>query len=237
MQNTIGLDSAAYPQTYSRIADMLWRDSRAVDLFRACAGSPDAAPWEEFVRRYGLLIARTAYRVARRWTNPTPELVDDLVQECYARLCSKNATVLLGFTQQSPGSDFSYVKVFAARIVHDHFKSLRATRRDNSRTVPLSSVTEPAQSREAAERAMVLREVEKCLARNANGAAGARDRRIFLLHYRCGMTAKEISELPVVGLSAKGVESSLSRIVKRLRSAFAVAPGVEPDRKSARGAI
>jgi RNA polymerase sigma-70 factor, ECF subfamily len=44
-----------------------------------------------------------------------------------------------------------------------------------------------------------------------------RDRTIFWLYYRQGMTAKEITGLPGIGLSLKGVESALHRLVKLVR--------------------
>jgi hypothetical protein len=46
-------------------------------------------------------------------------------------------------------------------------------------------------------------------------------RQIFWLHYRQGMTAKEIAGLAYLGLSEKGVESVLFRLVRLVREEFA----------------
>jgi len=44
-----------------------------------------------------------------------------------------------------------------------------------------------------------------------------RDRALFWLYYRQGLTAGEIAALPSAGLTAKGVESALRRVTGWLR--------------------
>jgi len=44
-----------------------------------------------------------------------------------------------------------------------------------------------------------------------------RDRNLFWLYYRQGLTADAISRIPAIGLSAKGVESALLRLTRLLR--------------------
>jgi hypothetical protein len=44
-----------------------------------------------------------------------------------------------------------------------------------------------------------------------------RDRKLFWLYYRVGLTADAIAGLPSIGLSTKGVESSLLRLTRLLR--------------------
>ena len=46
---------------------------------------------------------------------------------------------------------------------------------------------------------------------------GARDRALFWLYYRQGFTADEISRMPAVGLTPKGVESALRKVAAWLR--------------------
>ena len=60
-----------------------------------------------------------------------------------------------------------------------------------------------------AEKAVLLREVNDALSRVAAGPHLQRDRKVFLLYYRVGLSANAIAALPSIGLSTKGVESSI----------------------------
>ena len=51
------------------------------ELVLACRHTDDAAAWREFVGRFHRLIATAALRVARRWGESSPQLIDDLVQK------------------------------------------------------------------------------------------------------------------------------------------------------------
>jgi len=68
------------------------------------------------------------------------------------------------------------------------------------------------------ERAVLLDEVDACLRAVAPADTEERDRTIFWLYYRQGLTAKEIVELPSIGLSLKGVESTLHRLTQLVRA-------------------
>jgi len=58
-----------------------------------------------------------------------------------------------------------------------------------------------------------------------------RDRTIFWLYYRQGLTAKEIGALPSIGLSLKGVESTLHRLTQLVREHLARTRPDQPDVK------
>ena len=66
------------------------------------------------------------------------------------------------------------------------------------------------------EKAVLYSELDRRM-RLAPGVIAERDRAIFWLYYLQGLTAEEIAELPVAGLSAKGVESALRRVTSWLR--------------------
>ncbi|MDR3774305.1 MAG: hypothetical protein P4L26_13200, partial [Terracidiphilus sp.] len=54
------------------------------DLAKLCAHSPDAAEWEELVRRSVPLASLVALRISRMWvSDPSPATVDDIVQEVF----------------------------------------------------------------------------------------------------------------------------------------------------------
>ncbi len=59
----------------------------------------------------------------------------------------------------------------------------------------------------------MLREIDQCIER----VSTQRDRKIFWLYYQRGLTAKDIAELPSIGLNAKGVESCIYRLTKAVR--------------------
>jgi RNA polymerase sigma-70 factor (ECF subfamily) len=63
----------------------------------------------------------------------------------------------------------------------------------------------------------LIQEVRGCLNEVASGSQGERDRRIFWLYFRSGLTASAIASLPTIGLSTKGVESTLLRLTKQVR--------------------
>src|SRR6266481_547425 len=57
-----------------------------------------------------------------------------------------------------------------------------------------------------------LNEIDEHLNRCLTGPDQERDRTIFWLYFRQGMSTKEIASLPTIGLSAKGVGSVIERL-------------------------
>ena len=70
-------------------------------------------------------------------------------------------------------------------------------------------------------RSILLREINAALGRLAVGQNLERDRRVFWLYYRVGLTANAIASLPAIGLSTKGVESTILRLTRLLRQELA----------------
>src|SRR5215471_6887498 len=101
----------------------------AEELVLACGQSDDAAAWQEFVRRFHRLIATVVLRIARRWGEPSPQVIDDLVQETYVKLCADNFQILRCFKSHHPDAFYGYLKVVTANLVHDHFKAAHSSKR------------------------------------------------------------------------------------------------------------
>lgn len=194
----------------------------AVELARACAEHGDAAAWQEFIHRFQRVIATVAHRVARRWSENAPGVVDDLVQETYIKLYSDRVRILGEFQALHPDAIYGYLKVLAANVAIDHFKRLHAGKRGGDAVGPFEFAerTASATAGDAAsvERAVLIREVDSCLRTEATGETRERDCAIFSLYYRHGLTAKEIAALPSIALSVKGVESTLHRLVQLVRN-------------------
>jgi RNA polymerase sigma-70 factor (ECF subfamily) len=191
----------------------------ADDLVKTClsAGSPGA--WEEFVRRFQKLIATVALRTARRCGDSDPQLIDDLVQETYLKLCSDDARLLRSFASRHEGAIFVYLKVVTANLVHDHFKATRSQKRGGTtdRLHPENMESSIAGVASDFDREILIREIDACLQSVCEGANARRDREIFWLYYRTGLSASAIASLPMIQLSTKGVESTLLRLGRLVR--------------------
>jgi RNA polymerase sigma-70 factor, ECF subfamily len=196
------------------------------ELIKECAHSTDSGIWGEFVSQFHPLIAGVVLRTARHWCDPSRQLLDDLIQETYLKLCADGRRLLLEFETKHPGSAFGFLKVVAANVVHDHFRSMTAAKRGGGRDEKsiehLATEAETHLSTAATlEGTVLIRQIEDCLNRCAPGPKNRRDRIIFRLYYRQGYTARAIASLPQIGLSTKGVESTILRLTRVVRKGLA----------------
>jgi RNA polymerase sigma-70 factor (ECF subfamily) len=197
------------------------------NLVRRCATSPSPEAWQEFVRRFHRLIATVTLRTAGRLGDASRQTVDDLIQETYLKLCADNFRILRTFEQQHPEAFTGYVKVLTANVVRDHFKSLHTQKRGAGQLEQIEedfvppTAADTAGSPQSIERAVLILEITRHLDLCLAGPDRDRNRRIFWLHYRAGLSARAIAGLPSIRLSAKGVESILMRLTKDLRQRMA----------------
>jgi RNA polymerase sigma-70 factor (ECF subfamily) len=203
----------------------------AVELIRKCADSKDEPAWRELVRRFHPVIAAAVLRTARRACEPPRQLLDDLIQDTYLKLCNNHCRLLRSFQPAHSNSIYGFLQVMAANVVHDHFKAERAEKRGAGRQ--MESISERAQSNPGASatvarssdamgRQLRLREIDEVLARVSEGRDQKRNCMIFFLYYRQGLTASEIAALPALGLTTKGVESILARLTHLIRGHIAM---------------
>jgi RNA polymerase sigma-70 factor (ECF subfamily) len=195
----------------------------AEELIRSCAELNDGAAWDEFVSRFHRAISLSIIRIAYQWGHAPQQVVDDLVQETYFKLCSDRCRLLLEFAAQHPEVIPGYVKTIAVNVGHDYFKALHSQKRGCGEIEqPIEDIEPKAPGsdlggQEAIERAVLLKQINLCLEACSEGPDQERDRLVFWLYYRQGMSAKAISALPTVGLTAKGVESAILRPTRRIR--------------------
>lgn len=195
----------------------------AEELVAACANSNDDAAWNEFVSRFHRPIALSILRTAYQWGAVAQQVVDDLVQETYLKLCASKLHLLRDFASQHPDAIVPYIKTLAANLAHDHFKALHSQKRGAGESgQPLDDSASDALSvsssgNDVIERDILLGEINEALEECTVGPDAARDRLIFRLYYQQGMSAKAIAALPSVGLGAKGVESVIYRVTRLLR--------------------
>jgi len=213
---------------------MEFGSTKANELARLCADAGNQAAWQEFVRRFRRPIGLVVLRAARGWGEPATALVDDLVQDTFLHLCADDCSLLRSFVSRQPDSILGYLKVIATNITHDYFRAqaslkrggeLRRVESDHDETENLPA---PLSQAAAVETNLQVAEIEGVLRSLAKDAVPERDRTIFWLYYRQGFTAREISELPKINLTVKGVESSIHRTTTLLRRAV-LPKGISPS--------
>jgi RNA polymerase sigma-70 factor (ECF subfamily) len=200
----------------------------AADLIGLCA-EKDQLAWEEFVRRYQRPMALVILRVLRRWGELSTALLDDVLQETYVALCGSNYRLLRQFVGKHPNSLSAMLRVVAANVTHDQIRARNAQKRGRDRDKAYADFQsiEGLASDDGArriEREVQLDEIDRLLQRAPKPISSRRDREIFWLHFRAGMSAQAISELAFVQLTAKGVETSLYRTLEFIRKGFKITP-------------
>lgn len=188
---------------------MDWKGVQPELLLPACADGQEPRAREEFVRRYGEVIERTVRRIAGRWGTPPSDTLADLVQDTYAKFFGG---ALKSYRHLHAESDFGFVKTVAANCVLDYFRKKAVP------SVSLECASEPIAPGTDPDRSIALAEIERTLQMVLPDKSRERDRQVFLLYYRHGMTAKAIAGLQSVGLTTKGVESLIHSMTTALRA-------------------
>jgi RNA polymerase sigma-70 factor, ECF subfamily len=196
------------------------------ELLAACVSGGNHAAWGEFIRRFHPVIAGTVTKTARSWVQPSLPLVEELTQETYLRLCAHNYRILRDFVPEHDDSIYGLLKAVAFSVTHDHFRVAYAGKRGAGRAdAPLNERLVAAQGMNEVEKRILMDEITEALEEMANPETRVRDRQIFLLHYRDGLTSRAIAEMPAFGLGQKGVEAILQRLIGRMRKHFAAGAG------------
>jgi RNA polymerase sigma-70 factor (ECF subfamily) len=211
------------------------------ELVQICAQTNETLAWNEFVSRFHHLIAGVALRTARRWGETPPELLDELIQETYLKLCSQNCRLLNTFQMRQPEAFYGFLKVVTANVVHDYLKAAYAAKRGSGNVAEdleraemqpqgESRPTTPTES--SIEHDILMHEIDQHLVKSLPAQELPRDRLIFWLYYRTGLTATAIAALPNVGLTPSGVESAIGRLTKLVKAALSQQSDSTTDRRS-----
>lgn len=205
-----------------------------VALLRSCLRAQKYEDWRELIRRLQPVIAASIVRVFLRFTGrrPDPDVADDLVQQTYIRLFGGDYRVLRHFEDQEDGALLAYVRAVAGNLAID---CLRGGARQES----VDAIADRAGTdAEAMDRLVLLDTIDRRLAECSS--AVERDREVFWLHYREGLTAKAIAEIGQFDLGTKGVETLLFRLVRCLRRMLAEgirAPGTFTGDRGSRDSV
>ena len=205
---------------------MSLRASPLVEIVHACLESREELAWGELISRLQPVFARIAWRVARGvagWGSADISEVDDIVQEVFLKLGTRGGKILGHVPLENDAFAWGYfAKAMAGNAARDYFKAKYADKRGTRLTVSEDSVRmeefadEPGKLGPA-ERHILITEIDGAL------KADKRERTIFWLYYRQGLTAKEIAAIPILGLSEKGVESMILRLATGVREILRLA--------------
>jgi RNA polymerase sigma factor (sigma-70 family) len=189
-----------------------------LDVVCLCAGPCDDEAWDEFVSRVAKPLRLIINRTVSRWGKPSRELVDDLMQATYLKLWEGGRTLLKDFALARPEAALGYLNRIAANATHDYFKH-RHSQSSGGENRHVSTVDVDPEAGLGAHgsphviaREVFLREIDEHLQRSLTGPDQERDRMIFWLYFRQGMSTREIASLPGIGLGTKGVGSVIERL-------------------------
>ena len=185
------------------------------ELLQLCLSTDAEEHWREFVRRAQPLIASVIINTVRRWKQPDPSLVDDLIQDTYVKLFANDRKALRSIKNEYENAIFGFLKVVASNVVQDHFRKPI----NKADEVEVSDAVLPPgpDERERREFLDKKEQVQRILTRLSSSETYKRDEAIFWFFYEQGYTAKEISLLPNVGLTVKGVEAVILRLTRYVR--------------------
>lgn len=196
----------------------------ASDLALTCLKDGEEHAWIEFVRRFQPLIASVVLRTARTWSEPSKDIVDDLVQETFLKICAERVSLAANFRPEYPDAIFGYIRALTTNLVHDYFRATNSLKRGKNVTIPLSfesprenpSCNVPPES--FVEHAILISQIDRYIRELDTPPNSNRDREIFWLHYRVGLSARAIAGISRFRLSTKGVESTLFRLTKHVKA-------------------
>jgi RNA polymerase sigma-70 factor (ECF subfamily) len=191
-----------------------------VGILKVCLQSGSAADWESFIKSTRTLIARTVASTLRQWIVPSFDVIEDLTQEVYLTLCANDCASLRNFRSEQPEALIKYLKAVSSSVAIDYLRANSAQKRGEGRATESIEAIENSVSREPGPRSSLehrtlLLDVDRCL--RSRKEVPARDRWIFWMYYRHGMTAKAISGIAALELSQKGVESTIQRLTRQVR--------------------
>jgi RNA polymerase sigma-70 factor, ECF subfamily len=196
------------------------------DVLRLCTEQSTAESWEELVNRTLPLLRGAIRRTCQRYGLNPAEVADDLLQEAYLKISANRGEILQKFVMEDAEAVYPYLKVVAVNLVTDYCRSKEAARRRASQTVPLQTEVmgaEPiGQTSKEIEKTLLLGQIDHILVQHVRGPTAKRDRSVFWLYYRQGLTSKAIAAIPGVELSTKGVETLIFRLTKAVRTEIAV---------------
>jgi len=207
-----------------------WRGASKIssaELLRECGQKlTDRNLWAIFQERFQRPIFLYLLRALKYHSKheDVDQLVADLAQEVYVRLVQNEGRLLRSFRGDSDISVMGFFARVCAGVVTDHLRREFGKQRSRDNVVSIEEVREMAEARRTPDRneldfesIISVIDMEKVIANDPDVKNGQRNALIFQLHYKDGLTAKEIAGFRVFDLNTSGVEAVLVRLRKRIR--------------------
>jgi RNA polymerase sigma-70 factor (ECF subfamily) len=188
-----------------------------LSLLHRCLGSGSEASWEAFIGHAQPFLVSGIVRALGGWSASRRGEIDDLVQEAFVRLCADDYRALRNFRSEDSNALCAYLRTVAASVATDRLRSAAAQKHAaGEAAISLDALThEPASGNDIVaqiERSMLLQLVERCLESQKQ-----RDRTIFWLYHRQGLTPKAISVVETSSMGQRGIETLLYRMTAAVR--------------------
>jgi RNA polymerase sigma-70 factor (ECF subfamily) len=192
-------------------------ESDLASVLRGCLASSQRADWESFMQLAQPVIAAGVLSATSRVGATNRELVDDLVQETFLKMCAEEFRILRNFRMNESNALRAYLKTIATSVVMDYFRSHLAQKKGSGKTIAnLDDVSQQLAVSDGqfaeVERRNMLHHVDKCL-----DGQESRNRALFWLYHRQGMTPKAIASLKGMTVSSDGIESAIYRLTRVVR--------------------
>ena len=232
---TLQIDSEQPSRMKNNLKSTRYSSLPLKDVVCLCAGPCDNDAWEEFVSRVGRPLSLVIMRTASMWGQPSRSVVEDLIQATYLKLWEGGRSLLRDFALRSPEAILGYLKRTAANATHDYFKHGHSQSSGGNNPHLSTFDVDPEAgnqahgSQEKIAFGVFLDEIDEHLKRCLIGPDQERDRMIFWLYFRQGMSTKEIASLPGVSLGTKGVGSVIERLKHSLRDQILGTPSNPGD--------
>jgi RNA polymerase sigma-70 factor (ECF subfamily) len=192
-------------------------------LARICAYSTYAPEWEQFVHAVTPVVALAARRVSLVWGDSSAHAISEIVQEVFLKLVEDDRRILREFEDRGNEAFLKLLRMVAASVATDYHRRAQADKRGGRMGAVSLKAAETQQNifdgraTHAVEWPALMAQLDGLL-RMYPESVSDRDRQIFWLYYRQGLTAQAIARIPAVELTAKGVESALRRMAQLLRN-------------------
>jgi len=162
--------------------------------------------WDAFVRQYSNLIYHTIKKTfSLHYTEPRPDLVDDLFQEVFLSLVTDDFAQLRRFRGDRGCTLASWLRMIAARRTIDHLRKARLQRQ---------TITDAADCTDDVSDAVSERLWSESLARVLDTLA-PRERIMIDVFFRQNLPAQDVAS--ILHLSIGAVYTQKSRILDKLR--------------------
>jgi len=199
------------------------------ELFRLCANDPDNdGYWQEFVRRFNPLLARSiavAWRRNGQGDWPPADVAADLLQDSYTAIVKNDFRLLHNFRGATNAEAEAYLAQTAINQTITYLRNRKALRRaaDEVSLQELLDEQGDATLADAAAHSvpnLTVRELIQALEHCFDGPNSKRDILIFLLYAHDGYTVAEIARMEICDLKETSIANLLGQMKMRLRKYF-----------------